>query len=236
LREHKSPRTTRPAAETSRSVDLVERDFTVSRANELWVADLTYVRTAAGWVYAAFVLDVLARMIVGWQVAINLYTDLALNALQTARRQGTVVAGVPPPSVATRTMGSPWPPPSTRGRPWSWALTPHDCCGRVRRMARRSARPRSRVRSCHGTTNPVRTSTVRNRGDMTTATELQYPTWLMSAAVTNPNHPSLTTARPTGHNRPTSRRDVKCGHNTRTFAVTSQALAQVLWSGNGRSR
>ena len=89
LLRDKSPRTTRPAAETGRPADLVKRDFTAARANELWVADITYVRTAAGWVYAAFVLDVFSRMIVGWQVATSLYTDLALDALQMAiwRRQ-----------------------------------------------------------------------------------------------------------------------------------------------------
>ncbi|MFC3891288.1 IS3 family transposase, partial [Lentzea rhizosphaerae] len=67
LLRDKSPRTTRPAAETSRLADLVERDFTATRVNELWVADITYVRIAAGWVYAAFVLDVFSRLIVGWQ-------------------------------------------------------------------------------------------------------------------------------------------------------------------------
>jgi putative transposase len=77
----KHPRTTRPAAETERPADLVERDFTASRPNELWVADLTYVRTMSGWVYVAFVLDVYSRMIVGWQVATSLYTELALDAL-----------------------------------------------------------------------------------------------------------------------------------------------------------
>jgi putative transposase len=90
LLRDKSPRTTRPAAETGRPGDLVERDFTAIGPNRLWVADLTYVRTAAGWVYAAFVLDVYSRMIVGWQVATSLYTDLALDALQMAlwRRSG----------------------------------------------------------------------------------------------------------------------------------------------------
>jgi putative transposase len=85
----KSPRTTRPAAETERPFDLVKRDFTVTRPNELWVADLTYVKTAAGWVYVAFVLDVYSRMIVGWQASTSLYTDLALDALQMGiwRRQ-----------------------------------------------------------------------------------------------------------------------------------------------------
>lgn len=84
-----SPRTTRPAAETGRPGDLVERNFTATGPNQLWVADLTYVRTAGGWVYAAFVLDVFSRLIVGWQVATSLYTDLALDALQMAiwRRQ-----------------------------------------------------------------------------------------------------------------------------------------------------
>jgi len=84
LLRDKSPRTTRPAAEPSRPDDLVERDFTATRPNELWVADITYVRTTTGWVYAAFILDVFSRMIVGWQVATSLYTDLALDALQMA--------------------------------------------------------------------------------------------------------------------------------------------------------
>jgi putative transposase len=98
LLRDKAPRTTRPAAETSRLADLVKREFTATRPNELWVADITYVRTAAGWVYAAFVLDVFARLIVGWQVATSLYTDLALDALQMAiwRRQaaGADLAGL----------------------------------------------------------------------------------------------------------------------------------------------
>ncbi len=84
LLRDKSPRTTRPAAETDRPRDLVKRDFTATGANQLWVADLTYVRTAVGWVYAAFVLDVYSRMIVGWQVSTSLYTDLALDALKMA--------------------------------------------------------------------------------------------------------------------------------------------------------
>jgi putative transposase len=98
LLRDKSPRTTRPAAETVRPGDLVKRDFTAVRPNQLWVADLTYVRTSAGWVYAAFVLDVFSRLIVGWQVATSLYTDLALDALKMAiwRRasQGTDLGGL----------------------------------------------------------------------------------------------------------------------------------------------
>lgn len=91
LLRDKSPRTTRPAPETGRPADLVKRDFTATRVNQLWIADITYVRTTAGWVYAAFVLDVFSRLIVGWQVATSLYTDLALDALRMAiwRRQAT---------------------------------------------------------------------------------------------------------------------------------------------------
>lgn len=84
LLRDKSPRTTRPAPETARPTDLVDRDFTAAGPNQLWVADLTYVRTSVGWVYAAFILDVHSRMIVGWQVATSLYTDLALDALKMA--------------------------------------------------------------------------------------------------------------------------------------------------------
>ncbi|WP_079050862.1 IS3 family transposase [Streptomyces sp. NRRL F-5122] len=87
----KSPRTTRPAPETTRPADLVERQFTASAPNQLWVADITYIRTFSGWVYAAFVIDVFSRMVVGWQVATSLYTDLALDALEMAiwRRRHT---------------------------------------------------------------------------------------------------------------------------------------------------
>jgi transposase InsO family protein len=51
----------------SRPMDLVKRNFTATRPNELWVADLTYVATWAGFVYIAFVIDVFSRAIVGCQ-------------------------------------------------------------------------------------------------------------------------------------------------------------------------
>ncbi|WP_412475370.1 IS3 family transposase [Gordonia sp. LUNF6] len=68
-------------AETERPEDLVDRKFVATAPNQLWVADLTYVRTHAGWAYVGFVLDVFSRMIVGWQVSTSLRTDLALDAL-----------------------------------------------------------------------------------------------------------------------------------------------------------
>jgi len=67
-----------------RPADLVRRDFTATRPNELWVADLTYVATWNGFVFVAFVIDVYARKIVGWRVSSSLRTDLALDALEQA--------------------------------------------------------------------------------------------------------------------------------------------------------
>jgi len=61
----KHPRTTRPAPETDRPADLVKRQFTAQALNELWVADITYIKTFVGWVYAAFVIDVYSRIVFG---------------------------------------------------------------------------------------------------------------------------------------------------------------------------
>jgi len=68
----------------ARPADLVSRDFTASRPNELWVSDLTYVATWQGFVYVAFVIDVFSRTIVGWRASSSLRTDLALDALDQA--------------------------------------------------------------------------------------------------------------------------------------------------------
>jgi len=85
-------------AETARPADLVKRAFTATAPNQLWVADLTYIRTHAGWVYAAFVLDVFSRRVVGWQVSTSLRTDLALDALDMGlwerRRAGQDTTGL----------------------------------------------------------------------------------------------------------------------------------------------
>ncbi|MFD5775479.1 IS3 family transposase [Streptomyces sp. PDY-4] len=77
-------RTTIPEPSAPRPPDLVDRDFTASRPDQLWVADMTYVRTWSGGAYVAFVLDVYSRMIVGWQVANHMRTELPLEALEMA--------------------------------------------------------------------------------------------------------------------------------------------------------
>lgn len=77
-------KTTTPGDEASRPADLVKRNFTASRPNELWIADLSYVSTWHGFAYVAFVIDVFARMIVGWCLSNSLKTDLPLTALEQA--------------------------------------------------------------------------------------------------------------------------------------------------------
>jgi len=77
----KGPRTTVPGTGPDTRPDLVERAFTAQAPDRLWVADITYCRTYAGWVYAAFILDVCSRRVVGWQLSSSLRTDLALDAL-----------------------------------------------------------------------------------------------------------------------------------------------------------
>jgi len=67
--------------------DLVERDFTVEGPDQLWVADITYVPTWAGFLYLAVVLDAWSRRVVGWSMATHLRTELVLDALNMAVTQ-----------------------------------------------------------------------------------------------------------------------------------------------------
>ena len=90
--------TTRFDERQHRPADLVERHFRADEPNRLWVADLTYVKTHGGWVYAAFIIDVFSRMVVGWQISESLRSDLAIDALEMAvwnrTRNGQVLDGL----------------------------------------------------------------------------------------------------------------------------------------------
>jgi len=77
-------KTTIPDASALRPADLVRRQFTAIRPNQLWVADFTYVATWRGPVFVAFVIDVYSRMIVGWRVSTSMKTDFVLDALEQA--------------------------------------------------------------------------------------------------------------------------------------------------------
>ena len=83
----KGPRTTRRDAQARPAPDLVEREFHADAPDRLWVADITYVPTLAGFLYLAIVLDVFSRRIVGWAMAGHLRTELVLDALHMAVQQ-----------------------------------------------------------------------------------------------------------------------------------------------------
>ncbi len=90
-RRGKKVRTTVADDDAVRPADLVKRDFTADRPNQLWVADFTYVSTWAGFVYVAFIIDVFSKMIVGWRLSRSMRTDFVLDALEQAihaRRPG----------------------------------------------------------------------------------------------------------------------------------------------------
>jgi len=83
-RRGKPWRTTTADPTAVRHPDLVNRDFTASAPNETWFADFTYLRCWEGVVFFSFVIDAYSRMIVGWQFAANMRTDLVLDALRMA--------------------------------------------------------------------------------------------------------------------------------------------------------
>jgi putative transposase len=88
-------RTTRPDPDALRRPDLVQRDFAAAAPDELWVADLSYLRCWEGVVFFAFVIDAFSRRVVGWQLAAHMRTTLVLDALRMAlgqRRPGAEVA------------------------------------------------------------------------------------------------------------------------------------------------
>jgi transposase InsO family protein len=79
--------TTRSGAAERWAPDLVERQFVADRPDALWVADVTYVPTAEGFLYLSVVLDVFSRLVVGWAMAARLTSQLVLQALEMAYAQ-----------------------------------------------------------------------------------------------------------------------------------------------------
>jgi putative transposase len=95
VRRGKAVRTTTPDETALRAADLVSRHFLALRPDQLWVADFTYVRTWAGFCYAAFVIDVFSRLIVGWSLSASLRTEMPLEALEMALwRRGRSLEGL----------------------------------------------------------------------------------------------------------------------------------------------
>ncbi len=136
VRRGKRQITTRPVEVGERPADLVERQFKAPAPNRLWVADLTYVSTWAGFIYTAFVVDVFSRAIVGWRVSASLRADLALDALEMAiwSRRSQDLAGLVHHSDrgvqgefnrSSQQWADPTPPRISdrgpHGRRWGWA-------------------------------------------------------------------------------------------------------------------
>lgn len=82
-RRRKGKTTIRGTVE-EQATDLVDRNFTVDAPDQLWVADITYVPTWAGFLYLAVILDAWSRRVVGWAMATTLATDVVLDALNMA--------------------------------------------------------------------------------------------------------------------------------------------------------
>jgi len=95
VRRGRRVRTTRPDPDAPRHPDLVDRQFTATEPNRLWVADLTQVATWAGVAYVCFITDAFSRMIVGWRVASHMRAQMVLDALEMARwHRGTRLEGL----------------------------------------------------------------------------------------------------------------------------------------------
>jgi len=84
VRRDKGVRTTIPSKDGRRAGDLLDRDFTAAAPNLVWVTDFTYVRTWAGFVYVAFIVDVFAQRIVAWHASASKATDLVMVPLRIA--------------------------------------------------------------------------------------------------------------------------------------------------------
>jgi putative transposase len=83
-----------PVAGVRAADDVVQRDFAPSAANQLWVADIKYVPTAAGWLYLAVVVDCFSRRVAGWSTRDDLHAQLVVDALEMA-----VACGRPRPGL-----------------------------------------------------------------------------------------------------------------------------------------
>ena len=86
VRCSKRVKTTRSQPASARHPDLVQREFTATAPNRLWVTEWTFVPTWVGVVYVCFIGDAFSQMIVGWRVASHMRTEMALDTIEMARR------------------------------------------------------------------------------------------------------------------------------------------------------
>ena len=108
-RRRRRPRTTVADPAAAPAPNLVRRDFRVLAPDRLWLADITYVPTGAGWLYLAAVLDAFSRRVVGWAMADHLRAELVLDALDLALRQRRPAAGLVHHSASAAASTPRWP-------------------------------------------------------------------------------------------------------------------------------
>ncbi len=114
-------RTTTPDPAAHRRPDLVQRDFSATGPDRLWVGDFTYLRSWEGASFFSFVIDAYSRKVVGWQLASHMRTDLVLDALRMAlgqRDAGADFELAPTPTAARNTPRPPTPRNSTTMASW----------------------------------------------------------------------------------------------------------------------
>jgi putative transposase len=93
MRGRRTRGTTR-RVQRSAAEDLLKRDFVATEVDKVWVADITYVHTAEGFLYLVFILDVYSRKVVGWAMEDHLRTELVVDALQMAVRRRKPAPGL----------------------------------------------------------------------------------------------------------------------------------------------
>jgi putative transposase len=80
-------KTTERNPDAAPAPDLMNRNFTASRPDQKYVADITYIRTWEGWLYLAVIIDVFSRKVVGWAIGTTLHTELVVEAFEMAIRR-----------------------------------------------------------------------------------------------------------------------------------------------------
>ena len=86
--------TTQSDHRTEKSANLLNREFSRQRLNEVWASDITYIRTAEGWLYLAAVMDIYSRKVVGWHLDKTLSSDLVERALANALLDRKIKRGI----------------------------------------------------------------------------------------------------------------------------------------------
>jgi putative transposase len=107
-------RTTVQDREAAFAPDLVERNFVVSGSDQLWVSDITYVPTWAGFLYLAVVIDAFSRKVIGWAMETHLRTELVLAALNMAYAQRRPRVWFSIPTAARSSLRLPSDPDASR--------------------------------------------------------------------------------------------------------------------------